>query len=636
MRGHLDLSTLWAQHNEACIFFPNLAAIVLARATRWNDFAFYLFSAGLLTGTVLVIIKAMWSDIKASPLWFVFIPLVGFTLARYENTLWAFQIAWFIVLFCTIASLGLLARDASPTIPRVALAVALGAIGSYSLEQGLLVWPVGLVVLFATDVPMRVRAMWAAAGAVVIAGFFIGYSSSSAGVLSPTAYFHHLGTTALAFYLGVGNIVPSAHVNLDIFGLHIALASTYRLQEVIGALITLGGVVVVIQWFKKGRQSGARAFTVPLVLVGLGFNLMLIPSRLYNNLGGGLPSRYTTMTWPLVVGVCLALVTWYEPTPQLRARVLVLRLTALVLVAAQVYFATSLGIASGQGQSALRRTSADILANVHTAPNYLILPYLFPGASYVRQLAAFLEKNQMASLREALPRRFANSASCREANSHGLLPSHRTCAPGRRDEAARKAWVVLSAIYVGSGSYLAPDVTSTSSDGLINRAVAQPPPSAIAMSFWSPHLLPRCFLLLTPRSTWRGPRRSPGGRIRISRCQRACAATSRRIRWLASPGACCRVCTRMIRCCDNSSRSPMGARCRRGPPTSELSPLQRSQNSSRCGQCSCRWQAELDARCSSDHAAARALVSMSRVHFGDSGRVFVDYELTDCSSGRQR
>lgn len=210
-------------------FFPNLAAIVLARSTRWNDFAFYLFSAALLTGTVLVIVKTMWSDIKASPLWFVFIPLVGFTLVQYENTLWAFQIAWFIVLFCTIAALGLLAHDRAPSMGRLLAAVVLGTIGSYSLEQGLLVWPVGLVVLFSSGVPVRVRALWATSGAMVIAGFFIGYSNSSAGVLSPLAYLHHLGTTALAFFLGVGNVVPSAHLNFDLFGLHVLVASTYRI-----------------------------------------------------------------------------------------------------------------------------------------------------------------------------------------------------------------------------------------------------------------------------------------------------------------------------------------------------------------------------------------------------------------------
>lgn len=267
----------------------------------------------------------------------------------------------------------------------------------------------------------------------------------------------------------------------------------------IGALISFGGAAVVLQWFRSGRQPGSRAFALALVLVGLGFNVMLIPSRLYNNLGGGLPSRYTTMTWPLVVGIGLALLTWHGAVPRFPRRAVVLRGFALVLVIAQVYFATSLGIAAGKGQVALRRTSADILANVQTAPNYLILPYLFPGASYVRGLAAFLEKNRMSVFEGSTASSLRQLGIVPGGELTRLAPKSATVRTWTRlDADAEKAWVVLSAIYVGSGSYLAPDVTSTSSEGLINWAVAQPPPSAIAMSFWSP---PPAAVFLAPYAT---------------------------------------------------------------------------------------------------------------------------------------
>jgi hypothetical protein len=488
MNGHLSFSELWAQHNEDRVLFPNLLAIAIVRLTRWNDFAFYSASAALLAATVGIIIRAMWRDIRLSPLLFVFIPLVGFTLVQYENTLWAFQIAWFIVLFCLVATVALLARPVPLSWQSLTLAVIFGVIGSYSSLQGLLVWPVGFIVLLAKGRANRIRALWVGVGVLVAIGYFHNYSKTGAGILPLSDYFHNVATTTRAFLLAIGNIIPSAHLSFALFGLRLTISPSYAIQETIGAILAAGGVLVVVLWFIDGRPGGARAFSLGLVLIGLGFNVLLIPSRLYNDLLGGLPSRYTTMTWPLVLGVFLGLVARRAPTSARSMRTVMLKAAALALVVLQVVLATMSGIANGQTQASIRRTSADVLANLRAAPSYLVEPYLFPpSAAYVDGLEPFLAKNHM---------NIFEGTTAASLQKLGIVPGGQRLPLVRQpatvetwtraDPRALEAWMVLSDIYAESGGYLGQYVTQSSSYGLVGWAYEQPPISGIALSPWYP------------------------------------------------------------------------------------------------------------------------------------------------------
>lgn len=55
--GQPTLATLWAQHNESIVFFPNLLAYVLIHLTAWNAMAFFWTSALLLLGVLALITR---------------------------------------------------------------------------------------------------------------------------------------------------------------------------------------------------------------------------------------------------------------------------------------------------------------------------------------------------------------------------------------------------------------------------------------------------------------------------------------------------------------------------------------------------------------------------------------------------
>ena len=120
------------------------------------------------------------------PLSVLALGLVWLSLADFGNALWAYQLAWYLVLFFLISMMWslLVLRRTSITF---ALACLAAVAGWYSSLQGLLLWPIGLLCLWWTlrerRHDWRDRAsveiiVWLLLGAVTTGIYFLGYVSS--------------------------------------------------------------------------------------------------------------------------------------------------------------------------------------------------------------------------------------------------------------------------------------------------------------------------------------------------------------------------------------------------------------------------------------------------------------------------
>lgn len=442
--GTLSFSALWALHNADRELFPNLVAIALALLTHWNDFYFFAFSALLLTISIAIMLWLCRQELQRSPLLFVAIPVFGYTLAQNENTLWAYQIAWYIVLVALLASLAILLAQPRRWVPWLIVAMMLGVVSSYSSLQGLLVWPAGLVVLLAKGRSAIDRISWSVAGIGVIAGYFAGFSSSNQAIYPISAYFHHVPMTLKAVFLTIGNVVPNFHLAIG----SLEVSPSYGTNEIIGAVIACWGIAMIAAWIARGRPNGIHAFAAALIVTGLGFDLTLIPSRLYGDPTAGLASRYITMSVLLYIGVYLATVAWVRSRNTRSAWSIPVLAIAVALVVVQAYFSTTSGLGNGHQEYASRTTSADIMANWKTAPVSLIEPYLDPTLVGVYSDIAYL-KSQRMSL-------FDGNEAAR-LQKDGILPC---CVYSQlekpsliadwtaSDGSARLAWRVLSAVAV--------------------------------------------------------------------------------------------------------------------------------------------------------------------------------------------
>ena len=144
-----DWGSLWAQHNENRIFFPNLIVVLLAHTTHFNiQVEEYLSAVMLVVATGLLISDGQQAagNLDALALLLPGSP-VGLLPVQYENSLWGFQMAWYLVMLSLAAAIFLVDR---PTLTWLGLAAAIvaGVVGSFSSLQGLLIWPAGLVLLY--------------------------------------------------------------------------------------------------------------------------------------------------------------------------------------------------------------------------------------------------------------------------------------------------------------------------------------------------------------------------------------------------------------------------------------------------------------------------------------------------------
>jgi hypothetical protein len=107
--GHFpNWSSLWALHDDNRMLFPNLIVVALAHAVSYNVEVEEYLSALMLFGSVALLIWAHKRRSPATPILFYCpVVFVMLTFAQWQNTLWGFQLAWYLVLLSLALSVTL-------------------------------------------------------------------------------------------------------------------------------------------------------------------------------------------------------------------------------------------------------------------------------------------------------------------------------------------------------------------------------------------------------------------------------------------------------------------------------------------------------------------------------------------------
>ncbi len=245
--GHLTLATLWAQHNENRMLFPNVLVLAMSRLDAFNVSVEEYLSALLLIAAVALIIAAHKRRVPERP-WAAYCPvaLLMFSVVQAENTLWGFQLAWYLILLALAGVLFLLDR---PTLSFVgtAGAILLAIVGSYSSFQGLLIWVVGLLLLFYRRRAGYLMAVWAAAGVLTTAIYFYNFDGHAAVAPDLTAI--HLPTQAIRFFfVSLGDVLG---VPLNAYGVRADLITA------VGCVIF--AVALLSLWSRGWRRDADSA-----------------------------------------------------------------------------------------------------------------------------------------------------------------------------------------------------------------------------------------------------------------------------------------------------------------------------------------------------------------------------------------
>jgi hypothetical protein len=372
----LTISDLWAQHGENRIFFPNLMVLLLARTVQFNTVVEVYVSAVLLTISMAIVIVAhKRRSPSVNPLWYLPLGALMLSLVQFQDTLWGFQLAWYMVYFALALSLFVLDR---PRLTWLALGIAIIAaiIGSYSSLQGLLIWPVGLLLMYQRRRPLRMSFAWLGC-AVVVVVVYLFKLSLQAGASSYV--FAHPLAGARFYFLAIGEVLglgvpPSPD------------AGTYAIMF-FGIVIFLASCWVVAMGLHRDERTGAP-LGVAITVFGLLFAALVTSQRASEGLAVAGSSHYTAFDLLILVGCALTLMSlWTTNQTQTgrrksrRSRPVLLGTTVVIVAAIglQVVVGNTNGLEQSRWWSMTLRNAANVTVNGNQRTRPYQLETLFSG-----------------------------------------------------------------------------------------------------------------------------------------------------------------------------------------------------------------------------------------------------------------
>lgn len=290
--GTLTFHDLWQQHNEHRILVPEVIQLCLAVLTHWNVRYEVFLNFAAVAGTYALLVGIMWRSLTnrlAFALVSIVLSLVLFSPLAYINWIWGFDFVWFFSALCTVGTVWALQRwhnKANPTFNVwFWVAAAIAVAGTYSLGNGLLVWPACLLMLWLQGADKKIWLTWILIGTAAVGLYFYHFTFSGDLVLS---IFWHQPLEALQY------LVMFLGHNFGATDFAAGFAGTILLLAAIGCTIN---AIVYKRLVKLAPMLTLAAF-------GIMTGLLAITSRLHAfGVEQSMSYSYVTASSMFVVGV---------------------------------------------------------------------------------------------------------------------------------------------------------------------------------------------------------------------------------------------------------------------------------------------------------------------------------------------
>lgn len=294
--GTLSVYDIWKPQNEHRVFFPKIVLLSLAWLSHWNNLYELLLNLAIAVATFLVLVRhtnqvrRCIADGNAAWIPLVFSLLV-FSLNQFENWFMGLQLCLFLNVFSVVVGYTLLAR--ALTSWRCFLgAVGCGLLATFSFANGLLYWPIALLMLGLLTIAKGQRhdgqlVLWFLVSVAVSWAYFCDYSAARPSFTLP------LGVAPLFLY--VSYVLSYLGSPLTIF----AVASPFAVP--CSAAVGAGGTAAFgfLIWRLGTRDHLALPILVYPVALGcyaIGSGLMIGSGRSELGLAQALSSRYIILS----------------------------------------------------------------------------------------------------------------------------------------------------------------------------------------------------------------------------------------------------------------------------------------------------------------------------------------------------
>ncbi len=321
-------------------------------------------------------------------------------------TLFGFALSWYLVILGLAVTIFLLDR---PNLHGIALsgAVLAATLGSYSSLEGLLIWPVGFLLLY-----HRMRSRWTfmtwGIAAIAVTVVYLWHLNPGGASIDKQYVLDHPLQAARFFFFAIGNVA----------GVPVSAVPSSRDYAflVLGCIIFSVAVWVLITGVPRPSQPTGISIGVALVLFGMGYTVGLTVARS----GFGLPvlPRYAIFDLVLLAGCYLYLLERLltaggarstlkrrEVSPEMEAGprrvgyhfwILVI---VLCVIGIQVSVGTFEALKSGEVWRAKETRIANITVNIARAPDAMVAGQLGSGwepAGFIRQLTHFARDQRLS------------------------------------------------------------------------------------------------------------------------------------------------------------------------------------------------------------------------------------------------
>lgn len=382
-QGDLGFSDLIAPHNEHRIVVPRALMLLLSQLsgwdTRWESWLNWLLLLGL--GAVLFAEHLRTFGREAAGL-ISFVPTAWlvFSLRQEENLLWGWQLPITLCALSAAASLAVLSSG-ERTVPRLAAAIALGALCTFSFSAGVAIWPAGLGLLgwrwrAAAAKPM---VAWLLAGAVALALYFWGFQAPPR--VSP-------------FGLALERPGEAMRFGLAVLGAPLAADTALAACVAGGAMLAALCVALAALALRGAMEVERAALGVGLVAFGATTVAAITLGRLSLGVPAAVAGRYTTLTLLAIVGLwrCALAVR-----PEAARHALAGATAVLIALGTASALETEYTIGTAVRRSRLQAREALLDWRNRSDEQ---LQGLYPSAAVVRERAAALERLRTSVFRD--------------------------------------------------------------------------------------------------------------------------------------------------------------------------------------------------------------------------------------------
>jgi hypothetical protein len=384
--GNISWADLFAQHNEHRLFFPRIVMLLISRLTHFNTCAGMYFSWFLLCliCTFLFYIYTRRQGYKAMSL-LKFTPVVWlfFSLHQWENLLWGFQIQFYMVVLFFLLSTYFLFK-AKTSIINLMVALVCGLICSFSLANGLLVWPVGLAVLVyywwrkesPGGISLKTIVVWSIATIGVFAIYLAGYIKP---IWHPGLFdfLYHPVSAVAYFIIFLGNPLAADGYTAAAAGL---------------VVIMLYLVIGVFALKAKKSEQPTQPLYLGLLLLTLGSGILLVVGRSGFGIDQAFSSRYVTLATLGIVALYLTIISVKIEPAKIRqfsfCVIMVLIFVGMIAGDFSAFYKDGVNLKTS-------RTEAAYYLLTYEYQTDRALTSLYPDPGLLRSYAAILEKNNL-------------------------------------------------------------------------------------------------------------------------------------------------------------------------------------------------------------------------------------------------